>query len=199
MSDIPFSHETTVIENGVLRVVAAPLGAELISIQKITSTGKPVDILWNGNAKHWKGRAPILFPIVGCVKNGVYRHHGKIYNIEIPHGFLQSVRLIGDGKAGSRRMAFIFESNDTTLRQYPFPFRFGVEYSLHENTLRIVFDIVNTGTDTMLFSLGFHPGFYVPLDSSERFDDCSLRFEAEETPLRPVGLRGGKRGARRDH
>jgi len=184
MNDSPYSIETTAIDNDILRVAASSLGAEMISVQKTSPEGNPVEYLWNGDAKHWNGRAPILFPIVGRVKNGVYRYRDKIYEIEIPHGFFQSARLVRDGNVNPHRMAFVLESNGETLRQYPFPFRFRVEYSLHENTLQVAFDIANTGTDTMSFSLGFHPGFYVPFESTGRFDDCSLRFEAGETPQR---------------
>ena len=184
MPDISSLLETTVVENGVLRATAASLGAELMSVQKISPDGNPVEFLWNGDAKHWNGRAPILFPIVGRVKNGVYVYRGKTYEIEIPHGFFQSARLIRDKSENPFSMAFVLESNDATLRQYPFPFRFRVEYSLHENTLQVVFDLLNTGKETMPFSLGFHPGFNVPLEPDERLDDCSLCFEAEETPRR---------------
>jgi len=177
MTDIP-----CLIENDVLRVACSPLGAELVSVQKLLPNGKPMDVLWNGDETYWKGHAPILFPIVGRVKNGVYRYRDKVYAIHCPHGFLQSARFTREEIGDAHRMAFVFESNNTTLIQYPFPFRFRVEYSLHENMLRIAFNIHNTGTETMPFSLGFHPGFYVPIEPTERFEDCTLRFENEETP-----------------
>jgi len=174
--------KTFEITNDSLRVVAASPGAELISIQKISSGEKTVDYLWNGDVKHWNQRAPILFPIVGRVKNGVYRYHDKIYSIDCPHGFLQSAPMIDESANGTDRLAFVFESNDATLRQYPFPFRFHAGYSLHESMLKAVFAVINTGTETMPFSLGFHPGFYVPIGSDEGFEDCSIRFEEKETP-----------------
>jgi len=171
------------IENNILRVAATTLGAELLSVQKLLSDGTPVDLLWIGDEKYWKGRAPILFPIVGRVKNGVYRYRGKTYSIDCPHGFLQSARFTREETSNASRMAFTVESNETTLSQYPFPFRFRVEYSLHKNTLRVGFDIANTGAEPMPFSLGYHPGFPVPMEPSEKFEDCSLRFENDETPL----------------
>ena len=177
MTDFPH-----IIDNGILRAAISAVGAELMSVQKLFPNKKPVEYLWNGDKKHWSGRSPILFPVVGRVKNGSYRYRDKTYSIHCPHGFLQSVQFIPEDTNDAERAAFVFISNETTLEQYPFPFRFRVEYLLQENGLLVTFDVHNAGTETMPFSLGFHPGFFVPLDSSERFEDCSIRFQSDETP-----------------
>ena len=171
-----------IINNNVLRVVATPLGAELLSVQKLLPDEQSVEYLWNGREQYWTGRAPTLFPIVGRVKNGVHHSHGKTYAIDCPHGFLQFAHHTREETGSASRMAFTVESNDATLGQYPFPFRFRVEYSLHESTLRVAFEVLNIGTETMPFSLGYHPGFFVPMEPSEKFEDCSIRFADDETP-----------------
>ena len=189
----PFSNpfmtasEMTRIGNGVLCAAASSYGAALTSIQKKNPNGQTVELLWNGDEKHWKDRSPVLFPIVGRVKNGVYRYKDHIYSIESPHGFLQSTHFTKKETGEPHRMTFVLESNETTLGYYPFPFRFRTEYSLDGNTLRMAFDVHNTGTETMPFALGSHPGFFMPLDPSERFEDCSIRFEEDETPQHLLG------------
>ena len=80
------------------------------------------------------------------------------------------------------RIVFQTESTPETMRQYPFAFRFSVEYALVDAALLILFQIGNTGDRPMPFSLGTHPGFRVPLSDGKRFEDYSLRFEREEYP-----------------
>ena len=48
------------LSNSILTVQIAEHGAELQSIKK---DGK--EYLWQGNAKFWGRRSPVLFPIVG--------------------------------------------------------------------------------------------------------------------------------------
>ena len=55
------------LSNSVLTVQIAEHGAELQSIKK---DGK--EYLWQGDAKFWGRRSPVLFPIVGRVWNNKY-------------------------------------------------------------------------------------------------------------------------------
>ena len=58
------------------------MGAELQSI--VTSDG--ASWLWNGDAKWWSGRAPLLFPVVGKSPANTVTIEGKSYPMQ-PHGF----------------------------------------------------------------------------------------------------------------
>ena len=63
------------LSNSILTVQIAEHGAELQSIKK---DGK--EYLWQGDAKFWGRRSPVLFPIVGRVWNNKYptsRRKGK--------------------------------------------------------------------------------------------------------------------------
>ena len=71
------------IENEKLKAVFQSLGGELISLVK-KENGQ--EYIWSGDEKYWTGRSPLLFPLVGGVKNNVYTHQGKTYEMA-KHGF----------------------------------------------------------------------------------------------------------------
>ena len=66
------------LENEKFKIIANNNGAELSSI---SSKEDGIEYLWNGNKKYWGYHAPVLFPIVGKVKDGIYRVDGKEYNL----------------------------------------------------------------------------------------------------------------------
>ena len=73
------------ISNSILTVEISEHGAELQSIKK---NGK--EYLWQGDAKFWGRRSPVLFPNVGRVWNDQYRHAGNTYEIG-QHGFARDM------------------------------------------------------------------------------------------------------------
>jgi galactose mutarotase-like enzyme len=77
------------IENDFLKVVIAEEGAELQSII-LKKTGK--EHLWQGDATFWPRRAPLLFPIVGRLKNDTMTFKGKEYNMP-QHGFARDLHF----------------------------------------------------------------------------------------------------------
>ena len=60
---------TITIASEKLRAAIDPMGAQLFSFSDTNGN----DLLWNGDPAVWKGRAPILFPIIGELANGQYR------------------------------------------------------------------------------------------------------------------------------
>ena len=56
----------TTLHNENVSVTLKSLGAELTSIKDASGT----EYLWQGNPEFWSGQAPVLFPIVGCLRNG---------------------------------------------------------------------------------------------------------------------------------
>ena len=65
------------LENEKVKITVSNKGAEL---HNITSKVDGTEYLWNGNNKYWSYHAPVLFPIVGKVKDSTYRVEGKEYN-----------------------------------------------------------------------------------------------------------------------
>jgi len=57
------------IENEFLKIEVCSIGAELFSIY---DKKKNVEYLWQGDPVYWKRRAPVLFPIVGNLKEDIY-------------------------------------------------------------------------------------------------------------------------------
>lgn len=154
---------TYCIENEYLRVNISQLGAELVSIWSKT---RSEELLWQG--EEWKGRAPILFPIVGNLPKGQYKAKGQIY--ELPrHGFARnSLFELRDSCPDSLTLGL--QDSEQSRFNYPYAFDLSVTYRLEENSVSVFFSVANNEEDELLFSLGFHPAFSAS-------DDLNLIFE----------------------
>ena len=143
------------IGNERLTVVADTLGAELV---KIFDKGLGQEILWQGSPAGWTGCAPILFPVVGGLKDGGYWYQGTRYDLA-KHGFACESEFALEYQE-AHTLRFCLRDSALTRPHYPFPFLLYVTYDLEEDTLINRCEVINTGTLDMLFSLGYHPAFY---------------------------------------
>ena len=143
------------LSNSILTVQIAEHGAELQSIKK---DGK--EYLWQGDAKFWGRRSPVLFPIVGRVWNNKYRHAGNTYEIG-QHGFARDMDFKLTYKE-DKGVVYWLESTPDTLGKFPFPFRLLVGYLLEENKITVKWRVENLGAMDMYFQIGAHPAFYFP-------------------------------------
>ena len=143
------------LSNSILTVQIAEHGAELQSIKK---DGK--EYLWQGDAKFWGRRSPVLFPIVGRVWNNKYRHAGNTYEIG-QHGFARDMDFKLTYKE-DKGAVYWLESTPDTLGKFPFPFRLLVGYLLEENKITVKWRVENLGAMDMYFQIGAHPAFYFP-------------------------------------
>lgn len=164
------------IHNQKLTAVIDEMGAQLMSLKAADGT----EYLWQGDPRFWKGRAPVMFPWVGRLYGGCYQHRGKTYEMGI-HGFARVLPFVCTAQSESA-LTMTLTANEETKAQYPFDFRFDVTYALQEDTLQITFGVENTGNETMYYAWGGHPGFNVPLEKTESFEDYRLEFG---TPCRP--------------
>lgn len=160
------------IENDKIKVTIESLGAEFASIV-LKSDG--VEYLWQGDEKYWTGRAFNLFPICGRLTEGKYTYGGEEYKMEI-HGFLRESELeVTEHTA--ERVSFRLTENEKTLAQYPFAFEATVTYSLDGASVKTTYTVRNTDAKKdLIFTLGGHPGFNVPLLDGEKFEDYYLEF-----------------------
>ncbi|MBJ6123954.1 aldose 1-epimerase family protein [Microvirga splendida] len=167
------------ISSPQLRAEVSAHGAELIRLQD--DQGR--DWLWDGNPAFWTGRSPLLFPIVGRVRNDRIRVGGLEY--ELPrHGFARTSRFEIE-EANPSQCRFRLSSSEATLQRYPFPFRLDVSYAVEGATLNITAAVANTGSAGMPVSFGFHPAFRWPLPYGAPREAHEIRFEQEETtPIR---------------
>jgi galactose mutarotase-like enzyme len=168
-----------VIENGVLRISVEQTGAELCSIQSV-STGR--EYMWNANPEIWGSHSPVLFPIIGKIKDNSYFYKGKEYKLQ-GHGFIRNNRQISMEKQENDCLTFSLCSSEETLRMYPFKFKFTLAYKLEHNQIIVLHSIHNAGKGTMFFSLGGHPAFKCPVTEDEKYNDYFLEFEKQETAL----------------
>lgn len=168
-----------IIQNDYLTVSVADLGAELMSIK--TADGH--EYLWQGDAKYWSGRAPIMFPICGRLFGGEYTYLGKTYSMP-NHGFARS--SIFTLKAASKSSVTLeLVANEETRAQYPFDFVFDVTFTLINNRLDVKYEVKNKESEReLIFSVGGHPAFNVPIDKGISFDDCYVEFNKPCEALR---------------
>lgn len=170
------------LENKHLKVEISDIGGELMSIYGKT-TG--FEYLWQGNEEFWHGRAPILFPICGRLTDGKYTFKGKEYKMNL-HGFVRK-SLLNVVKKTNTTIVFNIKSNAETLEMYPFNFDFSIKYVLKGAKLINKLIVKNTDENNeLLFSLGGHPGFNVPLGDGLTFDDHYMEFKKACQPSQLV-------------
>ncbi|WP_010522364.1 aldose 1-epimerase family protein [Aquimarina agarivorans] len=168
------------IENDAIKISVKSTGAELASLyNKKTAT----ELLWQGDATYWSGQAPILFPIVGGLKNNSYIHNDKTYQLN-RHGFARRSTNWKIEKIDNSSIQCTLTHDKSTLEVYPFEFTLVVNYTLVENTLVIEHHITNNGNEVMPFSIGGHPAFNCPSDKQTGYNDYFLKFETKETVAR---------------
>ncbi len=142
------------LNNQILVVQVEDQGAELTSIRN-HKTGE--EYLWNADPAYWKRHAPILFPVVGSLKNKCYTYQGKTYSLP-QHGFARDMKFSLKSQSG-HEIWFSLEDNEDTRKVYPFAFCLELGYRLEENTVTALWRVINTGDAPLYFSIGGHPAF----------------------------------------
>ncbi|MBE5942054.1 MAG: aldose 1-epimerase family protein [Lachnospiraceae bacterium] len=165
----------TILENDVLKVTINRFGAELSSMIK-KETG--VEYIWDADERFWKRSAPVLFPIVGSLKNKAFLYDGKSYPMG-QHGFARDMEFSLVSNNGKEAW-FSLSSDDSTYEKYPFAFSLEIGYVLLENTLKVIWKVVNEDDKVMHFSIGGHPAFMCPLNGEGAQTDYYLAFDAKE-------------------
>jgi galactose mutarotase-like enzyme len=174
------------VHNDVLSVAIAEKGAEL---QSIINKDTGIEYMWNADPAYWSKKSPVLFPIVGGLKDNTYQYGGKAYNLN-RHGFAREAAFTVT-EHGRDTITFTLTESPETLERYPFKFIFSVKYTLAGNQLHVSYIVKNTDEKTLLFSVGGHPAFKVPVAEGTVFEDYYLQFSQEENagrwPLSPGG------------
>ncbi|MBE0393498.1 aldose 1-epimerase family protein [Flavobacterium sp. PL002] len=162
---------TTIITNSFLSAEIKHTGAELCSLKKISNNK---EYIWEGNPEFWGKHSPILFPIVGTLKDNKYTYNNQQYTLS-RHGFARDMVFdLIEKKEDSA--TFSLKSTEETLKVYPFEFELQICYQLIENELLIKYQVINKGDLEMGFSIGAHPAFAL----SSQFENYALEFEKEE-------------------
>lgn len=169
-----------------LRAVADSHGGELVSLRDAAGT----EYIWSGDPAFWPGRNPLLFPIVGNLKNGRVLFQGQPYEMG-RHGFARDLDFF-PVEQDDRHVVLELRESPETLARYPFPFSLRVCHTLTEDGFSTAFRVENTGSTPMPFCIGAHTAFRCPLHDGERFEDYEIVFDqpeqADTVLLTPEGL-----------
>ena len=161
----------TTISNTILSATINHKGAELIFLQSLKTKR---EYIWDGHAKYWGKHSPILFPIVGTLKNNSYTYNDESFILS-RHGFARDMvfELI---KETEYEAVFSLKADEKTKECYPFDFELHLTYTLMESEVIIRYNVMNNGSHAMYFSIGGHPAFALP----NQFEKYSLKFEPNE-------------------
>lgn len=163
------------IENEFLHIKINTKGAELKSIyDKISEC----ELLWQADPTYWGKSSPILFPIVGALKDETYFYQDKSFRLP-RHGFARDNEFTIVHKVDSQ-CVFELLSDEGTKSFYPFDFSLKVSYSLEGKGLAVKYDVKNTSfNEDLYFSVGGHPAFSIG-DNSDEFSEYKLVFNRDE-------------------
>lgn len=164
------------------QMLTSRLGGELISykldgIEKIHQGQECIDE--NGKV-YWKRHFPVLFPIVGKLKQNKTIINGKTYEM-FQHGFARDMEFEPITKLNDFH-SYVLRSNPSTLVKYPFDFALYITYRTDGNKLTTIYKVVNEGDNNMPFGIGGHPAFKI--DQKALLDkEYYLEFEEDEEKI----------------
>ncbi|SNZ03652.1 Galactose mutarotase [Terribacillus aidingensis] len=161
------------MENDLLKVEVAELGAE---VRSVVHKDTKISYMWSGDTAYWGRVSPVLFPIVGRLKDNQYTAEGNTYELS-QHGFLRDATF-QVSHADKSAVTFNLESNGSYKEIYPYEFRVEIAYQLDHDKLSVEWKVTNLEqAETMYFSIGAHPAFRLPLLSGEETADYKLRIK----------------------
>ena len=143
-----------ILKNDILKIEINEHGAELSSVFGIKNQR---EYLWQGDARFWGRRSPVLFPVVGKYKGLKSVYGGKEYSLS-QHGFARDCDFTLMQKTDNS-VSFELTENADTLENYPFKFRLVCSFELNGNKIRVKWSVTNTNDCEMYFSIGAHPAF----------------------------------------
>ena len=173
------------ISNDHLCATVSEMGAELQSLRD-EQTGH--EYLWQGDARWWSGRSPILFPIVGGLWNGCYRLDGHETKLQ-KHGFVRRQPWHCTLHEADR-VRLEYDGSEADYALFPFRFNLAVTYTLEGRRLKAEFEVKNLDERNMYFQLGGHPALNLPGWNEEQEVDGYLLLEGKPESVRRAGEQG---------
>ena len=135
----------------------------------------------NDRSKNVRGGVPILFPSPGKLQDDRFSRANKQGELK-QHGFARNLAWRVD-EANEARARLTLDSNDATLRDYPWRFVITLELEVMARAFAMRFAITNRDETAMPFALGLHPYFVVndkarasvPTEATQAFDNVAKR------------------------
>ncbi len=146
------------IENEQISLTVSTLGAQM---QSLKNKENGLEYLWQRDKQFWGRTAPVLFPIVGKIVNDEYRCDGKTYKLG-QHGFARDMEFELTSQTEDT-LTFTLKSNEETLKLYPYQFELAITYFILGNKVDVRWDVKNTDSKEIYFSIGGHPAFNCPI------------------------------------
>lgn len=174
------------LQNSELVVKVRSKGAELFSV---VADASGLEYMWSGDPTFWGKTSPVLFPIVGTLKDDTFFINGNSYKLS-RHGFARDAEFEVE-QLSEHSARFILNSDESSLKKYPYVFTLTITYSLHLDSLHVEYTVENKGKGDMFFSLGAHPAFRVPIVNGSTYEDHFLEFNKNEiAPRWPISEKG---------
>ena len=142
------------------------------------------EYLWVGDPAYWREHAPVLFPIVGALRENKAKIHGEWVEMN-RHGFAKRSEFTVKEQREDT-IALRLTANEATRKVYPFDFALTVAYTLTQEGVTTAFTVENLGKEEIPFVIGGHPGFNIPVGENAAFEDYTIQFEEAETQRCPV-------------
>lgn len=166
--------QTYQIKNHKMTLTVAEHGAEIRSVEV-----DGMERMWDANPAFWGRTAPILFPIVGALKDNSYQYEGETYSMS-QHGFARDMEFTLTEQT-EESLQFVLSDNSETYENYPFHFQLTVSYEIFESYINIGWKVLNTDEKKMYFQIGGHPAFACPCEGGMIREDYSVK--VGELPL----------------
>lgn len=166
---------TITLSNTNLEATISPWGAELVRLRD--EAGR--DLLWDGDPAFWTGRSPLLFPIVGRLRDDRALIDGRPYSMK-QHGLARASTFeVVDAAPEACRLRL--SASEATRQFYPFAFTLDMTYRLEGARLIFVASVLNQEDCPIPVSFGFHPALRWPLPYGGEREAHEIRFEKVET------------------
>lgn len=149
------------LENRRFHVDINSTGGELV---RIWDRQQNVERLWRATSGIWNNSATQLFPVVGRLI------HKGLWEVEhfyaLPdHGFLRHQTFTC---LAQKPDSLLIEAKATlqTLAVWPWQWRIQTAFTLHNEGISVSQQVFNDDVRPFWFSLGWHPGFSIPITRS---------------------------------
>ena len=154
------------LKSNELEVTISTLGAEMISVKYYSK-----ERLWQNDNNTWSGHAPVLFPIAGKIKVKI---DGITYPL-LQHGFARR-REFEFVSRSDNKITFKLSSDEETLKLFPYHFDLYISYEINDSEIKLIYEVKNTGDNTMYYSLGTHTSFSL----DETIDNYNVIFDSDK-------------------
>lgn len=163
------------LKNDELSVAIKTEGAELTSIKDVQTQ---IEYLWHGDEKYWKRQSPVLFPIVGSVRDKEIKWQGNTYTMG-QHGFARDMEFVVEERT-DEEIWFGLSANEQSRKVYPFEFKLSIGYRLEDRKITVLWKVKNEGSGKLPFSIGGHPAFMCPIDEQGDQTDYYILTDAKD-------------------